>query len=93
MLHSHKDGILYLEHCKVSSSDDRLTFSRYEDAVEKFWSIPYAATGCILLGPGTSLTHKAAKFLSSEGVMSTCKIGAHFGLSQKDELKLQNSCY
>ena len=69
MLHSHKDGILYLEHCKVSSSDDRLTFSRYEDAVEKFWSIPYAATGCILLGPGTSLTHKAAKFLSSEGVM------------------------
>lgn len=69
MLHTHKEGILYLEHCKLVASDDRLSFVRSDDAEEKFWSIPHAATGCILMGPGTSITQQAAKFLASENVM------------------------
>lgn len=70
MLPSHKEGVLYLEHCRIIANDERLSFVRESDALEKFWSIPYAATGCILLGPGTSLTHQAAKLLASEGVMA-----------------------
>lgn len=70
MLPSHKEGVLYLEHCRLVANDERLSFVRKEDAVEKFWSIPFAATGCILLGPGTSLTQQAAKFLAKEGVMA-----------------------
>ncbi len=70
MLPSHKEGVLYLEHCRLVVSDDRLSFVREANAVEKYWSIPYAATGCILMGPGTSLTQQAAKFLASEGVMA-----------------------
>lgn len=68
MLASHKEGVLYIEHCRLAVSDERLSFIRQQDAVEKF-CIPYAATGCILLGPGTSLSHQAAKFLASENVM------------------------
>lgn len=69
MLPSHKHGVLYLEHCRLVASDDRLSFVRQEDAIEKYWAIPYAATGCLLLGPGTSVTQQAAKFLAKEGVV------------------------
>ena len=69
MLPSHKDGVLYLEHCRLIANDERLSYVRQEGALEKYWAIPYAATGCILLGPGTSITHQAAKFLAREGVM------------------------
>lgn len=69
MLPSHKEGVLYLEHCRLAVADERLTFIRQPEAVEKFWSIPYAATGCILLGPGTSMTHQVAKFAASENLM------------------------
>ncbi|HBO7832617.1 TPA: type I-F CRISPR-associated endonuclease Cas1 [Pseudomonas aeruginosa] len=69
MLPSHKEGIVYLEHCRLQVDDERLCLVRAKDALEKFWSIPHAATLSILLGPGTSLTQAAAKFLGREGVM------------------------
>lgn len=69
MLASHKEGIVYLEHCRLLVDDERLCLVRAKDALEKFWSIPHAATLSILLGPGTSLTQAAAKFLGREGVM------------------------
>ncbi len=69
MLASHKEGIVYLEHCRIQVDDERLCLVRSKDALEKFWSIPHAATLSILLGPGTSLTQAAAKFLGSEGVL------------------------
>lgn len=69
MLPSHKEGVVYLEHCKLLVDDDRLCLVRSEGALEKLWSIPHAATLSILLGPGTSLTQAAAKFLGREGVM------------------------
>ena len=69
MLPTHKEGVVYLEHCKISVADDRLSYSREDDAGIKHWSIPYAATGCLLLGPGTSLTQQAARLLGNQGVM------------------------
>lgn len=69
MLASHKEGVLYLEHCRLVANDERLSFVRQEGALDKYWAIPFAATGCVLLGPGTSLTQQAAKFLAKEGVM------------------------
>jgi CRISPR-associated protein Cas1 len=69
MLPSHKTSISYMEHCRIVVTDERLCFVREANAVEKIWTIPYGATACLLLGPGTSLTHKAAKFLGGEGVM------------------------
>lgn len=50
-------------------SDERLSFVRKTDAVEKTFSLPYANTNVILLGPGTSVTDQAARLLGDEGVM------------------------
>lgn len=58
-----------MEHCRIQVDDERLCLVRAKDALEKFWSIPHAATLSILLGPGTSLTQTAAKFLGREGVL------------------------
>jgi CRISPR-associated protein Cas1 len=69
ILYTHKEGIRYLEHCKIIVNDEKLTYLRKESAVEKHYSIPYANLGVILLGQGTSITQKAARFLSSKGVM------------------------
>lgn len=66
ILPSHKNGILYLEHCAVRASDDRLAFVRRKDAVEQHFSIPLRNTAVLLLGPGTSITQQAAR-LCAEG--------------------------
>lgn len=50
-------------------SDERLSFVRKADAIEKSFSLPYANTNVLLLGPGTSVTHQAARLLGDEGVM------------------------
>ena len=69
VLSTHKEGIRYIEHCKVNVTNGRLTFVRKEDSIEKHFSVPYFNLSALLLGEGTSLTQKAAKFLSEEGVM------------------------
>lgn len=66
---THKEGIRYIEHCRINVTNGRLTFIKKEDAIEKHFSVPYFNISTILLGEGTSLTQKAAKFLSNEGVM------------------------
>ncbi len=68
ILPSHKEGILYLEHCAVRSSDDRLAFVRRKEAVEQHFSIPLKNVAILLLGPGTSITQQAAR-LCAEGQM------------------------
>jgi CRISPR-associated protein Cas1 len=69
MLFSHRQGILYVEHCRINSEDGQLSFSRATNAVEQFWSIPHSSTCVLLCGPGTSITHQAAHRLAEEGVL------------------------
>lgn len=69
MLFSHRQGILYVEHCRIVASDGQVSFVRAADAVEKHWSIPHANLCILLCGPGTSLTHQAAHKLAEESVM------------------------
>lgn len=69
ILPTHKTSITYIEHCKVVAADDRLAYVKAKNGLEKHFSLPYGNTNVILLGPGTSLTHQAAYFLSSEGVL------------------------
>lgn len=64
-----KEGVRYIEHCKIIVNDDRLSLIRREDSLEKFFSIPYFNLSVLLLGEGTSITQKAAKFLAGQGVM------------------------
>jgi CRISP-associated protein Cas1 len=69
MLFSHRQGVLYVEHCRIVASDEQLSFVRAHDAIEQFWSIPHANTCVLLCGPGTSITHQAAHKLAEEQVV------------------------
>lgn len=64
-----KEGIRYVEHCRIVVNDERLSLIKSEDSIDKYYSIPYFNLSVLLLGQGTSLTQKAARFLASEGVM------------------------
>ncbi|MGD1527037.1 type I-F CRISPR-associated endonuclease Cas1f [Vibrio harveyi] len=69
ILPSHKNGVYYVEHCKIVAKDTRLSFIRSEEAFDKAISLPHLNLSVLLLGPGTSLTQQAAKLLSLEGVI------------------------
>lgn len=66
---TQKEGIRYLEHCRLIVNDERLSVIKKEESIEKFYSIPFFNLCVILLGEGTSITQKAAKFLASEGIL------------------------
>lgn len=68
-LYQHREGITYLEHCRVMVDNERLTLVRRKEAFDYHWSIPFASLAVLLLGPGTSLTQQAARLLASEGVL------------------------
>ncbi len=69
LLPSHRQGVYYLEHCRVHSRDDRLVYAKEEGALTKFVAIPPKNTSVILLGSGTSITQAAARKLADEEVM------------------------
>lgn len=69
ILPSHRQGLYYLEHCRVMAKDERVVYARQEGAFTKFFAIPPANTSVILLGSGTSLTQAAARLLASEQAM------------------------
>ncbi|CAH9017969.1 type I-F CRISPR-associated endonuclease Cas1f [Candidatus Nitrosacidococcus sp. I8] len=69
ILPSHRQGLYYLEHCRIMAKDERVVYARDEKALTKFFSIPPENTNVILLGSGTSLTQAAARLLASAQVM------------------------
>lgn len=70
ILPSQREGLFYLEHCRVLMRDDRVEYAiDRESAGTYFWNIPTGNTTVILLGPGTSLTQAAARRLAEDGVL------------------------
>jgi|AATN01.1.fsa_nt_gi CRISPR-associated protein Cas1 len=70
ILHSKREGIFYLEHCRVMMRDDRVDYAvDQESAGTYYWNIPTGNTSVLLLGTGTSITQAAARRLSEDGVM------------------------
>jgi len=70
ILHSKREGIFYLEHCRVMLRDDRVEYATDLDKAGTFyWNIPTGNTVVILLGSGTSITQAAARRLSEDAVM------------------------
>jgi CRISPR-associated protein Cas1 len=66
---SNKKGIKYLEYCRINAQDGKLSYMKASSGKEKFYSIPHANVAALLLGPGTSITQRAAVMLAVEGVM------------------------
>lgn len=56
-------SFLYLNHCKVSRSDSAISVADSRGIA----NIPVATVGVILLGPGTSVTHRAMELLGDVG--------------------------
>ena len=56
---------IYVEHSVVEQSDSSIILLRKDGNIP----VPVASTTCLLLGPGTSITHAAVKILSDNGCM------------------------
>ena len=63
-----KDSIsyLYVEHAIIEKSDNSIILIQKEGETP----IPVAATTCLLLGPGTNITHAAIRVLCENGCMA-----------------------
>lgn len=56
-------SFIYLEYCKISREDSAITSVDKRGSV----SIPSASIGVLMLGPGTSITHRAMELLGDSG--------------------------
>ena len=94
ILPSHKNGLFYVEHCKVQSSDDRLTFTKSESGIEKHVALPHSNLLVLILGPGTSLTQGAARKAAEEGVciLFTAGGGTPLYLASQNEYRPTKYC-
>ena len=94
ILPSHKNGLFYVEHCKVQSSDDRLTFTKAEGGIEKHVALPHSNLLALVLGPGTSLTQAAARKAAEEGVciLFTAGGGTPLYLASQNEYRPTQYC-
>lgn len=63
---------LYLEHCKISREDSAITATDDQGTV----FVPAAAISVLLLGPGTSVSHRAMELIGDAGV-SLVWVGEH----------------
>lgn len=63
---------LYLEHCKLNREDGAITAAGVKGTVY----IPAAAISVLLLGPGTSVSHRAIELIGDTGV-SIVWVGEH----------------
>ncbi|WP_206199125.1 type I-F CRISPR-associated endonuclease Cas1f [Thiomicrorhabdus indica] len=69
ILPSKRQGLYFLEHCRVSQVDEHIVYSKSQKKVVQFFSIPVKNTSVILLGSGTSITQAAVRQLGDSGVM------------------------
>lgn len=69
ILQSSRSSMYYLEYCRIYVEQDRVVYAQVQESESRSWNIPFANTSVILLGPGTSVTQKAARLLSSEKVL------------------------
>ncbi len=56
-------SFLYLEHCKINRQDGAVTIADARGMVH----VPGASIGVLLLGPGTSVSHRAMELLGDAG--------------------------
>lgn len=62
---SDRMSFLYLEHCVISRQDGAVTVTDARGTVH----VPAASLGVLMLGPGTSLTHRAVELIGNTGAV------------------------
>ena len=68
---SHKAQITYLERTRIVKADEKVSYLRESEGVERTFALPYGNMAVLLLGPGTSITQSAMHHLTEQG----CLIG------------------
>ena len=63
---------LYFEHCKLNRQDSAITVTNDQGVVH----VPAASISVLLLGPGTTVTHRAMELIGDAGV-SVVWVGEH----------------
>jgi len=73
-LHRIEDRVstVYVERCHVDRAENAVIFVNKERTVR----VPAAMVGAVMLGPGTRITHAAARLLGDSGT-SICWVGEH----------------
>jgi len=73
-LHRIEDRVstVYVERCHVDRAENAIIFINKERTVR----VPAAFIGAVMLGPGTRITHAAARLLGDSGT-SICWVGEH----------------
>lgn len=73
-LHRIEDRVstVYVERCHIDRAENAVIFINKERTVR----VPAAFIGAVLLGPGTRITHAAARLLGDSGT-SICWVGEH----------------
>ena len=61
---SDRMSFLYLEHCQLNRQDGAITIKDQRGTI----FVPAAQFSVLLLGPGTSITHKAVELIGDAGV-------------------------
>ena len=69
---SDRMTFIYLEHCKLNRIDSAITVADDKGIIH----IPAASISVLLLGPGTSVTHRAMELIGDAGV-SIVWVGEH----------------
>lgn len=68
ILPSHRNTLYYIEHAAIHSFDDTLSFRVANKGKSKEISIPHRNIAGLLMGPGTSITQKAAQKMSEANI-------------------------
>ena len=66
---SKRTGMYYLEYCRISQVDEKITYSQAKKGITQYFSIPVANTNVILMGSGTSITQAAMRLMATHGVL------------------------
>ena len=80
---------LYLEHAVIEQNDTAIVAIQKEGRTP----IPIAAMTCLLLGPGTSVTHAAIRAICENGCMANLLIQAKACMDQEQHLETAKRMY
>lgn len=93
ILTSQKNTFVYIEHCAVSVSEQQLCFKKSKNGKIKYYAIPYGNLAILILGPGTSLTQQAARYIASEKMLVAFSSGNMGNLYLTAENEYRNPIY
>lgn len=90
---SQKNSFIYIEYCRVSTVNGQLCFSKSNNGLVKYYTIPYGNLAILILGSGTSITQQAARLISENKMLLAFSSGQMGNLYLTSINEYRNSAY